>query len=406
MFAELRVPSNNPKSDEFYYVLASIWDNAGSYDQIGFADDFGIWGLTYSWTSGPCTTPTYNYSPDAMDLVLGTTYDFYVIIQGGDTWFEAYVGSTLVWYLNPAAPTGATSLSVAYSYCGYYDYTDYIEVWQTDVSGGYPLYMFTFSQNQWYNGSNWIAATWNVFNAGTPPTAVSVVINGQTVTIGPIVPLSQVSSVVSAAADSVWVVMPDYMAGVDSVVHNSASKCGGVGVALATDVYAATYFFGSFTNPQNEVLDTNSAYVSQSSCGQPTTSTAQPIVTVAGPLVNEVVQYYESTSAPLYYTLSTGCIARRDTRVNVDCSTPTVTNDVFVMEAFTDPAGRTVFMIYGRAWPGTLAGFEYVVNFVLKNPTAYTSSWYVYRWQDATSGASANSIPDPGDTYTQIASGP
>jgi hypothetical protein len=194
-------------------------------------------------------------------------------------------------------------------------------------------------------------------------------------------------------------------------MHTSLGKCGGHVAALATDVYAATYLFGALTNPQqNEVLETNSAYVSQSasSCGQPSTSASQPLVAVAGPVVNEVVGYYESVQAttPLYYNIGTGCIVRRDTGANVDCSTPTATNDVFVMEAFTDSAGRTVFIIYGRQWGGTLAGFAYVVNSVLKNPSAYTSSWYVYRWQDASSGPSANSIPDPGDTYTQIATGP
>jgi small nuclear ribonucleoprotein (snRNP)-like protein len=76
------------------------------------------------------------------------------------------------------------------------------------------------------------------------------------------------------------------------------------------------------------------------------------------------------------------------------------------MDTFKDAAGRTVFIIYGRAWIGTLAGYEYLVNFVLKNSSSYTKSWYVYNWQDATSGVSANSIPDPGDMYTQIAAGP
>src|SRR5208283_3482209 len=112
------------------------------------------------------TSPTYNFSPNVMNLALGTTYDFYIIVSGGDTWFEAFAGSTLVWYL--AAPTGASSLSVAYSYCGDYDYTDYIEVWQTDVPGGYPLYMFVFSQNQWYNGNSWVAASWAVFTTSAP----------------------------------------------------------------------------------------------------------------------------------------------------------------------------------------------------------------------------------------------
>jgi hypothetical protein len=76
------------------------------------------------------------------------------------------------------------------------------------------------------------------------------------------------------------------------------------------------------------------------------------------------------------------------------------------MEAFTDSAGRTVFIIYGRAWPGSLAGLQYLVNFVMKNPSGYTSSWYVYKWTDASTGPSANGIPDPGDTFTQLASGP
>ena len=183
MFTEITTPSSTPKSDEFYYVLASVWDNSGSYDQIGFADYFGVWGLTYSWTSGPCTNPTYNFSPNAMNLALGTTYDFYITVNGGYTDFEAYVGSTLVWSLSPAAPTGATSLSVAHSYCGDYDYTDYVEVWQTDVFGGYPLFIFTFSQNQWYNGNSWVAASWTAFTAGLAPAAVSVLISGQTVSV-------------------------------------------------------------------------------------------------------------------------------------------------------------------------------------------------------------------------------
>jgi hypothetical protein len=89
-----------------------------------------------------------------------------------------------------------------------------------------------------------------------------------------------------------------------------------------------------------------------SSCGEPTMSASQPLIAVAGPVVNDVVGYYELTTAPLYYNVQTGCIVRRDTGANVDCSTPTVKNDVFVMETFTDSAGRSVFIIYGRQWGG------------------------------------------------------
>ena len=227
--------------------------------------------------------------------------------------------------------------------------------------------------------------------------------------------VGSISSVVSAGVGSAWFVLPDYTAGQGSMTHYSAGKCGGVRVALATDVYAGTYLFGALTNPQqNEILDTNSAYVSQSSssCGQPSTAAinpSQPLVTIAGPAANEVVYYYESIekSSPLYYNFANGCITRRDTGVGVSCNFPsTPTSDVFVMEAFIDQAGRTVYIIYGLNWPGTLAGYEVLVNFVLRNTSGYSKSWYVYKWTDATSGVSANSIPDPGDTYTQIASGP
>ena len=221
------------------------------------------------------------------------------------------------------------------------------------------------------------------------------------------------SSVASAAAGSVWVVLPDFNAGETGSMHTSAAKCGGRVPALATDVYAATYLFGALTNPQqNEVLDTNSAYISQSSasCGEPLTSTSQALVGVAGPPVSEVVNYYESTGqTPLYFSYNSQaqeCIGVRATGAQVVCVLPTATNDYFLMEAFTDTAGREVFIIYGLQWGGTLAGFQYAVNFVLKNPSNYPDSWYVYQWQDATSGVSQNSIPDPGDTYTPIASGP
>jgi hypothetical protein len=82
------------------------------------------------------------------------------------------------------------------------------------------------------------------------------------------------------------------------------------------------------------------------------------------------------------------------------------TEDYFVLEAFKDQSGRMVYLLYGWSWPGTVAATAFITETVLKNPAAFTHSWYVYRWDDATSGASANGIPDAGDTFTQIAAGP
>ena len=179
VFAQIQVPSGAPLSDEFYYVLASIWDNSGSYDQIAFANDYGVWGLTYSYTTGPCSNPTYVYNPDAMSLTPGTIYKFYITTQSNGLLFEAYVGNSLVWSLH--ANSVSTTLNVGQYYCGYYNYTDYVENWVSHVAGGAPSFTFTFTKNQFLT-SSWVPATWSVFNYQAPP-AVHVAITGQKVKI-------------------------------------------------------------------------------------------------------------------------------------------------------------------------------------------------------------------------------
>jgi hypothetical protein len=133
---EITVPSAaTPDTTEFYYVILSIWDNGGSYDQVGFTDDDGVWGLAYSYTTGTCAA-SYVYNPDYQTLTTGQEYMFAITTDGGGAWLEAYTVSdtgaiTQVFALHAA--TGATDpgLEVEYSYCGDYDYTDYEEVYGT-----------------------------------------------------------------------------------------------------------------------------------------------------------------------------------------------------------------------------------------------------------------------------------
>lgn len=54
-----------------------------------------------------------------------------------------------------------------------------------------------------------------------------------------------------------------------------------------------------------------------------------------------------------------------------------------MLEAFKDASGRTVYLVYGWRWIGTVAATDFITEPVLKNPAAFTHSWYVYRWDAA-----------------------
>ena len=178
----IRVPDRAPVSDEFYYVLLSAWDSAGSYDQLGFSGNYGTWGLTYSWTSGSPSNPTYHYDPNAMALTPGATYTFNITTDAGVTHFDAHQGSTQVWTLD--ASTGGNNLVLAGSYAGYYDYTDYEEVWVTHAAGGSPAFDFYFYDNYYVTtGGVRNAPTWTVVEDSGAPSGVAVKLSGNTVLV-------------------------------------------------------------------------------------------------------------------------------------------------------------------------------------------------------------------------------
>jgi len=202
MWTEISIPKKVPASSEFYYVLLSAWDIAGSYDQVGFSDchgvfdkcAVGVWGLTYSYTTGKCAA-TYIYSADAMSLTAGQKYAFFLTtVNGPGTWAEAYAVSskgalTLVWSLH--MPTGSSNpgLTVLKTYCGDEDYTDYQETYGTysppHYGASYGL-TFTFTVNEWGTGTTgppWTATSWVAFNSGNNPSFVQATISGSKVTV-------------------------------------------------------------------------------------------------------------------------------------------------------------------------------------------------------------------------------
>lgn len=162
----ITVPDDYPQSSDFYYVILSIWDNAGSYDQVGFTNDNGVWGLAYSSTS--FCAGTYYYSPDAISLQRGQTYTFAMSISSGTVTFAAFNSTgSAVWSLDQT--TGGTSFDVAAFYScdstSFYDYTDYEEVY--DTADPLPPYEFPFTSNQMGSAAE---TNWASFTSDAPGT--------------------------------------------------------------------------------------------------------------------------------------------------------------------------------------------------------------------------------------------
>jgi len=144
------IPDDFPQGPpDFYYVLLSAWDTAGSYDQIGFTDDFGIWGLAYSTTT-ECAG-SYIYNPGAIQLTREATYRFGMSISGGVVTFTADENESGSWtsVFTLAQTTGGATFEIAKTFScngtAYYDLTDYEEVYAT--TGPVPPYDLFFTNN-------------------------------------------------------------------------------------------------------------------------------------------------------------------------------------------------------------------------------------------------------------------
>ena len=226
-----------------------------------------------------------------------------------------------------------------------------------------------------------------------------------TVLLTIITPLSLLSTVLlDAAANSVYFIFPD-----GNTAH---SKPAGVGYASVTDWTALGFVYGSLTNmPQTIALDTNSAYIDQST-GAPKVSD-KIIVLFGGPLVNEVVHYYESNGiAPLHWALVGGWVSGTEYYVNrlgqAVASMPLSvlgpgTQDMGLIEAFTDGAGNTVIIFSGFGWHGTFVAGVYFKTVLISQLSTMTDSWYIYLGATATETASqklAKSPPHPSTTAT------
>ena len=180
MSVEIPVPADNPESGDFYYVLLSTWDDAGSYDQVGFTNDAGVWGLTYSYTS-PCAG-AYYYNPDAHNLAMGVSYTFAMSIRSGDITFSATAAgaSAPVWKSTFTSGGKAFEIHGSCRCSGgtFFGLTDYEEVYQTTAPE--PPYEYYFV-NTTANAS--LLSNWSGFSIGGGPSQIAIGINTTTVAV-------------------------------------------------------------------------------------------------------------------------------------------------------------------------------------------------------------------------------
>ncbi|ADT85100.1 PEGA domain-containing protein [Thermococcus barophilus] len=122
------------------------------------------------------------------------------------------------------------------------------------------------------------------------------------------------------------------------------------------------------------------------------------IISVGGPLVNNVTARYDNASA-VHMSISGGSITIVTPQENITWIVPrpwwNVTEGYFIIQAFYDREfNTTVFTIYGTDADSTAAGAYYFLTEVYPNIAAYNSiSYIVGKWEDTEAGAD---IPLPG----------
>ena len=176
---DIGVPQDTPQSGDFYYVLVSVWDQGQSYDQLGFANDYGVWGVTYSTTS-PCAQ-SYYFNADAFNLTAGARSRFDMSISAGTVRFRVSTpGGPILWSYSTS--TGGSSFVLSQDFqCGggsSLDYTDYEEVDQSAAPE--PPYAFSFTNN---SGDGAPVATWTDLSAGSLPPTIAIAIDSDATTI-------------------------------------------------------------------------------------------------------------------------------------------------------------------------------------------------------------------------------
>jgi len=186
-------------------------------------------------------------------------------------------------------------------------------------------------------------------------------------------------------------------------------KPAGTGFAAWIDSTAGGVLLG-MSEDGHFCWDTDSEHIDPD--GHPNSVTVPPgstFVASGGPLVNGPVRYYEINRAtentPAYFAYESGQYKFKKTSDNSELATltPTPTNDMFIIQIFTDSEGRKIILIYGFAGRGTLAG---ALKFV-DDPAFFEGKegFWIYEWTDGPSGVPEHPDPPGTDIYDPVISG-
>jgi Stigma-specific protein, Stig1 len=171
-----------------------------------------------------------------------------------------------------------------------------------------------------------------------------------------------------------------------------------MGMALSASCTPPTMILQTSQNAEG-ILDPGS--------GRPITGPGDTFITGGGGYGQNGVAYMEASITPLYLwgDGTTGQIRTRDGAavVNTAVSALTAHHDFFYVQVSVEPQSGTLCLsAVGMLGPGTTAAGYYAGTELIPNRSKYTSSWYVYEWQDTNN----DSIANAGDTFTQVMAGP
>lgn len=225
---------------------------------------------------------------------------------------------------------------------------------------------------------------------------------------------SGLHEVITAPANSWYVIFPSTSG------KPSSSNCAPSN-ASPSDWTATAFLMGQMANGQNQYFDTDSAvWASLAPVG-----TSRNYVSFGGPLVNNLVCYYETTSAGSNVVLAVfQSSGGNDQFVANSLAHPvlegtagdfngvplqiaassagTSGKDLFLLEGFKDPSTGNVFVVtYGFTFYGTFAAGIYL-KFINSQASSITltNSLYIVEWS-----GTAGALPAAGDTYTIVYTG-